>query len=59
MDDKNKRGPQDSSRVNVNEDYELEYWTRRFDVSTETLKAAVKEAGTSVAAIEQYLKNRS
>jgi len=27
-DDKTKRGPADAQRINVNEDYEVEYWTR-------------------------------
>lgn len=56
MDDKNKRGPQDASKVNVNEDYELRYWTKRFNISEERLREAVKEVGPSVSAIEEYLK---
>jgi hypothetical protein len=56
MDDKNKRGPQDASKVNVNEDYELRYWTNRFNISEERLREAVKEVGPSVSAIEEYLK---
>jgi hypothetical protein len=29
-DEKNERGPQDASRINVNEDYELRYWSKKF-----------------------------
>ena len=58
MDNKNQKGPQDSSRVNVNESYELQYWTERFNVSTDELKKAVAEVGTSVAALEEHFKNR-
>jgi hypothetical protein len=58
MDDKNKRGPQDASRVNVHEDYELRYWTERFNISADELRAAVTAAGPSVSAIEAYLKGR-
>lgn len=58
MDDKNKRGPQDASRVNVNEDYELQYWTERFNVSREELREAVKEAGPSVSALEEFFKGK-
>ena len=36
-----KQGPQDSSRINVHEDYEIHYWTKRLGVSEEQLKAAV------------------
>lgn len=27
-DDLSKRGPQDRSRINVNQDYELQYWSK-------------------------------
>ena len=39
-DDKSKRGPQDASRVNVNADYEVAYWTKRFGVNADQLRAA-------------------
>jgi len=55
-DDRAMKGPQDSSRVNVNEDYELAYWTRRFGVSAEELKRAVHTVGVSVTALENYFK---
>ena len=55
-DDKTKRGPQDRSRINVNEDYELRYWTGKFQVSEQELRDAVNRAGTSAAAVERLLK---
>lgn len=55
-DNKNIRGPQDASRVNVNEDYELRYWTERFNISAERLKDIVGKVGPSVSAIEDHLK---
>ena len=58
-DDKTRKGPQDRSRVNVNEDYELRYWTGRFGVSEQELRDAVQHAGTSVAAVERQLKKKS
>ena len=57
-DDKSKTGPQDASRVNVHERYELEYWSKRFGVTSERLKEAVEKAGTSVKAVEAELKRR-
>jgi hypothetical protein len=54
-DDPNKRGPQDRSRVNVNEEWELSYWTKHFNVSAEQLRAAVKAAGPSVEAVKKQL----
>lgn len=56
MDDKNKRGPQDSKRVNVNEDYEVQYWTEKFGCSKEQLKKAVEAVGVMAERVEEYLK---
>ena len=58
MDDKNKQGPQDRSRINVNESYELQYWSERFGISREELKNVVDKVGVSVSAVEEALKNR-
>jgi hypothetical protein len=55
-DDKTKKGPADSSRINMNEDYEVAYWTDTLKCSREQLAEAVKEAGTSVKAVREYLK---
>ena len=54
-DDKSKRGPQDASRINVHEDYEVDYWTAKFGVTRAELEAAVKAAGTSAAAVARHL----
>lgn len=43
-DDKSVRAPQDSSRIAMNEDYEVEYWTERFGVSRDKLQKAVDAA---------------
>jgi hypothetical protein len=55
-DDPSKRGPQDRSRINTNEDYEVRYWSDKFGVSAEQLKAAVKKVGNSAEAVERELK---
>src|SRR4051794_13532349 len=44
-DDHKKPGGQDRSRINVNEDYELRDWAKKFGVTTERLKAAVRAVG--------------
>jgi hypothetical protein len=54
-DDLKDRGAQDRSRVNVNEDHEVRYWTQKWDVTKEQLMAAVKKAGVSVAAVAKAL----
>lgn len=55
-DDLTKKRPQDSSKVNVNED-EVKYWCSKFGCS-ETFRAAVMAVGVSAKAVEAYLKNR-
>lgn len=54
-DDLTKRGPADRSRINVNEEWELRWWTKEFGVSAEKLKAAVKAVGVSVAKVKAHL----
>ncbi|CAG5069034.1 hypothetical protein DYBT9623_01768 [Dyadobacter sp. CECT 9623] len=54
-DDKTKRGPADSSRINVNEDYEVAYWTEALGVSQDKLTEAVNSVGTSANAVREYL----
>ena len=54
-DDLKDRGPQDSARINVNEEHELRYWTKELNISAEQLKQAVKVAGVSVEAVRKHL----
>ena len=37
-DDTSNRGPQDRSRVEMDDDYEVSYWTERFGVTREELR---------------------
>lgn len=55
-DDKSKTGGQDRARINVNEDYELRDWSKKFGVTPEQLKQAVNAVGTSAEAVEAHLK---
>jgi len=56
MDDKKKTGNADRSRININEGYELDYWSNKFGVSKDKLKAAVQTVGTLAAKVEEFLK---
>jgi division protein CdvB (Snf7/Vps24/ESCRT-III family) len=58
-DNKDNRNSPDSRRINVNETYELENWSKKFDLSHQQLQNAVREARTSVQALGQWLKNNS
>jgi hypothetical protein len=57
-DDLSKRAPQDASRINVHEPWELKYWTEKFGVSSADLAAAVKAVGTSASAVAAHLKKK-
>jgi len=54
-DDLSKKRPQDASKINVHEAWELEYWCKHFGVTAQQLKDAVKAVGTSVSAVKKYL----
>lgn len=55
-DNKNTRGGRDRERISLEQDYEVNYWSKRFGVSKEQLKQAVQQVGDSVQAVENYLK---
>ena len=57
-DDKSKSGGQDRTRINIAEDYEVRDWAKKFGVSSEQLKSAVKAVGTSADAVKQYLSTQ-
>jgi hypothetical protein len=57
-DDKTIRGPQDRKLIALDEDYEVAYWTEKFDVSKDELAAAVKSVGHSADAVERYFESR-
>lgn len=57
-DDKSKTGGSDRKRINVNEDYELRDWSKKFGVTPEKLKEAVQAVGTSADAVEKHLKGK-
>lgn len=48
-------GPQDRSRINVNDVHELRYWTQAFSVTEAKLRSAVAAAGVSTEKVRHYL----
>jgi len=54
-DDLTKKGSQDRNRINTSEDHEVRYWSQKFGVSADQLKAAVKKVGNSSDAVEKEL----
>jgi len=55
VDDRSIRGAADRLRVNMHEDYEVQYWTRKWNVSREELAAAVREVGVMATDIAKKL----
>jgi hypothetical protein len=55
MDDLKKKGPQDRSKINMHEDYEVRYWTKELGVNKEQLQKLVDKVGNSAAAVRKEL----
>lgn len=54
-DDPSKTGAADRSRINLQEDYEVQHWSDRLGVTPEELKKAVERVGPMVADVEKAL----
>jgi hypothetical protein len=54
-DNLNIKQPQDPKKINIHEQWELNYWTKKFGVSEAKLKEAVKAVGVQVSDVEKYL----
>jgi hypothetical protein len=57
-DDRSKQGPPDRSRINLEEDYERQYWTKALGVSEMELREAVKAAGSSAEKVRALLESK-
>jgi len=55
-DDKTKRAPQDSKRIDMSERYEVHYWSEEFGVSPYELQEAVDAVGSMPDAVECRLR---
>lgn len=57
-DDKSNVGRPDRDRINLSEEHEVRYWTQALGVDEAQLRAAVKAAGSTAAAVREYLQKR-
>ena len=55
MDTTIKVGRPDRSKLNINDEYEVRHWTKRFGVTKAELQEAVDKVGNSVAAVKKQL----
>jgi hypothetical protein len=56
-DDKTKTGGQDRTRISLSEDYEVRDWSKKFGVTADELRTAVKAVGNEAKAVEAHLKS--
>jgi hypothetical protein len=54
-DDPTKRDYRDRDRINVKEDYELQYWTKELGVTPEKLKQTVEKVGVMATDVRKAL----
>jgi hypothetical protein len=54
-DDLSKRRPQDATKVNVNEGWEVDFWCDKWKITKKQLSDAVKAVGVSAAAVAKHL----
>ena len=54
-DDLTRRKPEDPTKINVNQQLELDYWTGKLKVTEETLRAAVSAVGPLYVKVKLYL----
>ena len=56
-DDLQERGPQDRSRINLEQEHEVRYWTKALGCSEEELRAAVKKVGSTAEAVRHAVQH--
>ena len=54
-DDLKRRRPEDPSRINLGQEWEVAHWCKRLGCTEEELIDAVGEVGTSVRKVKEYL----
>jgi hypothetical protein len=54
-DDKNLKGPEDPDRINLNQPYEVRYWTKELSIDEATLRLAVDKVGVMVVSVRAWL----
>ena len=55
-DDTKHTGKADDSRINVDQDHEVSYWSDKLGVSRDELRKAVQAAGPMVKDVQRHLR---
>ncbi|SEB19165.1 DUF3606 domain-containing protein [Pedobacter hartonius] len=57
--DRDEMRLKDRKWINLQEYYDVEYWSKKFGITPELLQLAVKNSGTTAAEeVEQYIRNK-
>jgi hypothetical protein len=57
-DDLKQPGKADDARINLDQDYEVNYWANEFGVSRDQLRSAVAKAGPMVRDVRAHLQHQ-
>jgi hypothetical protein len=58
-DDKSKKGKQDRDKVSGSENYEIDYFKKKLNVSSQAVTGAIKATGSNDRkTLEKYLKDK-
>ncbi|MBP2498990.1 hypothetical protein ABID82_006561 [Methylobacterium sp. PvP062] len=55
VDDLTIKQPQDPTKINIHEKWEVAYWTKKWSVTEKQLKDAVAAVGVSTAKVAAHL----
>jgi hypothetical protein len=55
-DDRTNRGPADRARINVHENYEVQYWGKELGVTPDRLRELVARHGVIASDVREALK---
>lgn len=54
-DDLTRRRPEDPTKINVHEKWEVEYWCKKWGITPEQLKKAVDTVGVQTKKVAEHL----
>ncbi|SIQ35878.1 DUF3606 domain-containing protein [Solilutibacter tolerans] len=54
-DNKSKTGSPDRDRINLSEDYEVQYWTKELGISEKELRDVIQAVGNTSKAVREHL----
>lgn len=54
-DNKSKTGSPDRDRINLSEDYEVQYWTKELGISEKKLRDVIQAVGNTSRAVREHL----